>query len=254
MGIISMHRDGDIRYETVGKVFEGNEVRISEDGEIMVRGPMIFAGYYKDPEGTKKKFRDGWYLTGDAGYIDEEGHLIYWDRVEELIELPDGTKFSPQFIEVRLRFSPYIKDVMVLGGKDKPFVSAIITHDYENVSKWAEKRRIPFTTYTDLSQKPEVIELLLKEVERVNRALPDSARIRKFVSLHKEFDPDEAELTRTRKLKRSPLEEKYKGLIDAIYSGASRYRVSAQVTYRDGRKGVVETDVLINDVPVEERV
>ena len=251
-GVVCLHRDGDIRYETVGRVLDGFEVSISEGGEILVKGPSTFVGYYKDPEGTAKKFMDGWYCTGDAGYIDKGGHLIYWDRVEELLELPDRTKFAPQFIEVRLRFSPYIRDVMVAGGGDKPFVSALINIDYENVGKWAERKRIPYTTYVDLSQRPEVRELMLKEVTRVNRLLPIAAKIKKFVSMHKEFDPDEAELTRTRKLKRTLLEDRYQELIDAMYQDEEIIMLRAPVTYRDGRKAVVEAKVFVNEVPIGE--
>ena len=250
--ILSMHRDGDIRCETVGKVLDGCEAKISEEGEILAKGPVTFTGYFKDPEKTAKKFKDGWFCSGDAGYIDKEGHLVYWDRVEDLIGLPDGTKFAPQFIEIRLRFSPYIRDVMVVGGEDKPFVSALVNTDYGNVWKWAERERIPYTTYVDLSQRPEVRELILKEVQRVNRVLPDSAKIKRFVSMHKEFDPDEAELTRTRKLKRELLEGRYQQLIDAMCQDEEVIVLKAPVTYRDGRKGIVESKVFVNEVPLEE--
>ncbi|MDP3910954.1 MAG: AMP-binding protein [Gemmatimonadales bacterium] len=247
-GMVAMHRDGHIRYETVGPAFPGCEIRIAEDGEILVRSPMVFAGYYNDPEATRARFRDGWYATGDAGRLGDDGHLVYWDRVSELLELPDGTRFSPQHIEVRLRFSPYVKDVMVVGGRPRPFVAALVVIDGDTVGKWAEQARIPYTTYVDLSQKPEVRALIHGEVERVNRALPVAARIRRVVVLHKEFDADEAELTRTRKLRRGSLEERYRELLDAVYGGADRVGVSAAVVYRDGRQGVVAADIFIDDM------
>ena len=168
-----------------------------------------------------------------------------------ILRLPDGTRFSPQHIEVRLRFSPYVKDVMVLGAHPREFVSALVVIDGDTVGKWAERERIPYTTYVDLSQRPEVRGLVCGEIERVNRGLPDVARIRRVVVLHKEFDADEAELTRTRKLRRSLLEERYRELLDAIYGGADRVTVSAAVVYRDGRRGVVAANVFIDDVAAE---
>jgi long-chain acyl-CoA synthetase len=250
-GIVAMHRDDRVRYETVGPAFPGCEIRIADDGEIVVRSPMVFAGYYQDPEATRSRFRDGWYATGDAGHLDADGHLVYWDRVSELLELPDGTRFSPQHIEVRLRFSPYVKDVMVVGARPRAFVSALVVIDGDTVGKWAERERIPYTTYVDLSQRPEVRALVRREIERVNAAVPDVARIRRVVVLHKEFDADEAELTRTRKLRRGLLEDRYRELLDAVYGGADRIGVSAAVVYRDGRKGVVAANVFIDDVATD---
>ena len=243
--LISLHKDDDIRYETIGIPFEGCEVKISEEGEILVKSDGVFVGYFKSPEATAKVFKEGYYRTGDAGLFDK-GHLVYLDRVDEMIELSDGKKFSPQYTEIRLRFSPYVKDVMVFGGEDKPFVSAILNIDYDNVGKWAEKRKMTFTTYIDLSQKKEVRELLKGIVEKVNSVLPEYARIRAFVSLHKEFDADEAELTRTRKLKRKPIEERYKEILTGIYEKKESIKVESQVAYRDGRVGMVRTEVIVN--------
>ncbi len=243
--LISLHKDDDIRYETIGIPFEGCEVKISEEGEILVKSDGVFVGYYKSPEATAKVLKDGHYRTGDAGLFDK-GHLVYLDRVDEMIELSDGKKFSPQYTEIRLRFSPYVKDVMVFGGEDKPFVSAILNIDYDNVGKWAERRKMTFTTYIDLSQKKEVRELLKGIVEKVNSVLPEYARIRAFVSLHKEFDADEAELTRTRKLKRKPIEERYKDILTGIYDKRESIKVESQVAYRDGRVGMVRTEVIVN--------
>lgn len=178
----------------------------------------------------------------------EDGQLIYLDRVKDLIELPNGEYFSPQYIEVRLRFSTYIQDAMALGGADMSFVSAIINIQFDNVARWAEKNRLSFTTFVDLSQKLEVYDLIRKDVERVNATLPAPARIRRFVILHKAFDADEAELTRTRKLRRDFLTQRYAEMIQAIYGGEDEVAVRAEVKYRDGRSAVVETAVRIMNV------
>jgi len=162
-----------------------------------------------------------------------------------LLELKGGEKFSPQYIEGRLKFCPYIKDLMSIGGRELAYVTAIINIDFDNVGRWAEKRGIAYTTFVDLSQRPEVYDLIGADVERVNETLPPAARIRKFVLMHKEFDPDEAELTRTRKLRRAFMEQRYRQIIDAMYDGLDEVRVRAEVKYRDGRQGVVETPMRI---------
>lgn len=243
--MVTSHLDGDVRSETVGPTLPGVQVKISQEGEILIKSPAVVPGYYKNPEATKKAIEDGWFHTGDAGHLDETGHLIYWDRVTELIDLAGGQKFSPQYIEGRLKFSPYVKDVMAIGGKERPFVTVIIIIDYENVGRWAERNHITYTTYTDLSQKAEVLALIRRDVARVNKTLPPAAKIVKFANLHKEFDPDEAELTRTRKLRRGFMEERYGDLIKAMYSDKTEYVAEATITYRDGRKGKVATTVRI---------
>jgi long-chain acyl-CoA synthetase len=243
--LVSLHKDDDIRYETIGEPFEGCEVRISDAGEILVKSEGVFAGYYKNPDATLKVLNSGFYHTGDAGLIDR-GHLVYLDRMDEMIELSDGNTFSPQYTEIRLRFSPYCKDAVVFGGRGKPFVAAILNIDYDNVGKWAERRKIAYTTYLDLSQKKEVRDLLKTIVENVNSILPEYARIKAFVSLHKEFDADEAELTRTRKLKREPIEKRYKDILAGIYEKREKIKVESQVVYRDGRIGTVRTEVIVN--------
>jgi long-chain acyl-CoA synthetase len=243
--LISLHKDDDVRYETIGVPFKGCEVKISEEGEILVKSEGVFVGYYKNPEETVKVLDGSYYHTRDAGVFDK-GHLVYLDRVDEMIELSDGKKFSPQYTEIRLRFSPYVKDVMVFGGEDKPFVSAILNIDYDNVGKWAERKKMTYTTYIDLSQKKEVRELLKGIVQKVNSVLPEYARIKAFVSLHKEFDADEAELTRTRKLKRKPIEERYKDILIGIYEKRESIKVESQVAYRDGRMGMVRTEVIVH--------
>lgn len=241
-----MHLDERVKLATVGEPVPGVEVKIARDGEIRVRSRSIFAGYYKDEKKTAETFdEDGFFMTGDAGYIDEDGQLIYLDRVKDMIELANGERFSPQYIEGRLKFSPFVQDAMAVGGFDMDFVTAIVIIDFENVSRWAEKNRVSFTTYVDLTQKSEVYDIIKREIERVNVTLPPAARIKKFVILHKAFDADEAELTRTRKLRRHALEQRYGEMLDAMYSGKDKVTVSAEVKYRDGRTGTVETDVRV---------
>ena len=179
-GLVTMPRKGEIRAETSGRVVPWAEIKLSEEGEILVKSVYKYAGYYKNQEAAQKKIKDGWFRTGDFGHIDEDGHLIVIDRLDDLKELAGGHKFSPQFIEIRLRFSPYIKDSLSLGGKDKKFVGVLVDIDLNSVGKWAEDHRIAYTTFTDLSQKPEVIELIKKEIVKVNQALPAASRIRKF--------------------------------------------------------------------------
>ena len=245
-GIIhTLHVGDDVKFETVGVPPPEVQLRITSEGEIVVKSPSVFQGYYKNPEATQSALRDGWFNTGDAGYLRDDGHLIYLDRVKDLLELATGDKFSPQYIEGRLKFSQYIKDVMVVGGRERAFVTAIVNIDFANVGHWAEKKRIAYTTFVDLSQKSEVYDLIKQDVVRVNESLPPPARVKSFVLLHKEFDPDEGDLTRTRKLRRNVIEDRYRDLIEAMYGGKEEVRVSAAVKYRDGRTGTVETAVRV---------
>ena len=253
----TLHIGDDVRFETVGVPAPGQEIKITEEGEILVSGGTVFQGYYKNPDATTKALsvdEQGrrWFHTGDAGYLDKDGHLIYLDRVKEMITLSGGKKYAPQFLEGQLKFSPYIRDVMTIGGEDKPFVAALINIDFENVGRWAEKGGIAYTTYVDLSQKPQVYELIQGEVERVNRVLPPAACIHKFILLHKEFDADEGELTRTRKLRRSLLSQRYGDMIATLYSGGDQLSVRVDVKYRDGREGVIETTVRVATLDKED--
>jgi len=247
-GFISSHGKGEIKFESVGRPALGTEVRITDAGELLVRSDCMYGGYHKDPEKTMASLIGGWCHTGDAVHIDETGHLIFLDRLEHMGELSSGIKYAPQYIEGRLRFSPYIKDAMVIGGRDREFVSAIINIDFAMVGKWAERNSIPYTTFVDLSQKKEVADLVQKDLVRVNGYLPEPTRVRKFVLMHKEFDPDEAELTRTRKLRRDFMEQRYKELIDTLYEDGQEINVKAPVTYRDGRKGMVTTSIKVRSV------
>ncbi|MEO1644071.1 MAG: AMP-binding protein, partial [Chloroflexota bacterium] len=245
----TIHLPGDVKLETVGVVVPGVEIKIAEDQEILIRSEGQFAGYYGKPDKTAETIdEEGWYHTGDAGYMREDGHLVYLERVKDMIELSNGHRFSPQFIEGRLKFSPYIQDIMTIGGFDMAYVSAIVVINFENVSRWAEKRGLTYTTFVDLSQKPEVYDLIKQDIVRVNESLPPDGRLKKFVILHKEFDADEGELTRTRKLKRRTLYQKYADILEALYGNVKSVRMSAEVKYRDGREGVVETDLVVAEV------
>ncbi|MFQ5613205.1 MAG: AMP-dependent synthetase/ligase [Anaerolineae bacterium] len=241
-----MHPPDDIKFESVGKPVRDSAMQISPEGEILLTGPGLFLGYHKNPEATEEAIytdENGvrWFRTGDAGHIDEDGHLIYLERVKDLIELAGGEKYSPQYIEGRLKFSPFISQAMTIGDKSQTFVTAMITIDFENVGRWAEKQGLTYTTYTDLAQKPEVYELIRKDVESVNQTLPGSAQVHRFVLLHKEFDADEGEMTRTRKLRRRFLADRYADIIDALYSNRPEIKVSTTVEYRDGRTGQIDT-------------
>jgi len=249
-GGATVHYDGDIKFASVGRPVPDVEIRTSEAGEILITGPTVFGGYYKSPEATEEAIvvdEEGrrWFRTGDAGFVDDDGHVIYLDRVKDMITLANGESFSPQFIEGRLKFSPYIRDVMAIGSEIREFVTALIIIDFENVGHWAEKRGLGYTTFLDLSQKPEVYKLITEAVEAVNENLPPAGRVRRYVLMHKEFDADEAEMTRSRKLRRGFLHDRYSDIIEAIYSDQETVNVRAPVTYRDGREGFVETDVRI---------
>lgn len=249
-GMVSGHRSDDIQPSTVGPLLPGVEVKISQDGEILVKSPYLFSGYHKNPEAYAETVRDGWWSSGDAGSIDEQGHLVYMDRVKEMAQLGSGEKYAPQWIESSLRFSPYIKDAITIG-EERGFVTAIINMDYENVGRWAERNHIAYTTFTDLSQKAEVGNLVRQDIDRVNRQLTPATRLRRYALLHKEFDPDEADLTRTRKLRRTAVEKRYGDVIEAMYSGKRSIPVVSEFTYEDGRKGTVSAELVIYSVEEE---
>jgi len=247
-GALTGARNDDIGLETVGPVHDGAEVRITEKGEIVCRQPGIFVGYYKDPDKTGEVLKDGWFYTGDNGFIRKDGHIVFVDRVKDLVNLASGDNLAPQLIESRLRFSPYIKDAWVVAGKEKTYAAVIIIINYNTVGRWAGQRRVGYSTYAELSQKPEVYDLVKQFVDKINSTLPSGSRVRKYVNLHKEFDPDEGELTRTRKLRRTFLEERYRELIDAIYADKTEVPIEARVRYRDGRIGTTKTTLSIKSV------
>jgi long-chain acyl-CoA synthetase len=252
--LICIQRDGEVRLDTVGTPLTGVEVRIGESGEVLYKSPGVFVGYYKNPEATRQTLEDGWVHSGDAGIIDRDGHLRIIDRARDVGRLADGTLFAPKYLENRLKFSPYIREAVCIG-QDRPFVAALVNIDLTAVGSWAERRGLAYTSYTDLSQKPEVSELIRKEINRLNRSLLEEpqlhgAQIRRFLTLHKELDPDDQEITRTRKVRGGFIAEKYGALVEALYSEQDRVAVEAKVTYEDGRTGTVRADVRILEAEV----
>ena len=250
-GIAVVHRDGDVKFQTVGTPIPETEIKIDESGEILMRSPAMMEGFYHNPEATAESLKDGWLHSGDAGYFDEDGHLIVIDRAKDVMTLHDGTKFSPQFIENKLKFSPYIKEAVVFGG-DWPFVTAMINIEFPNVGKWAESHQIAYTTYTDLAQKPPVYELVRKHVQGSNADLPPAARIQRFVLLHKELDADDAELTRTRKVRRKLVAQRYEEIISALYSRNTHVDIDSTITYQDGRTARIQTRLTIESLETGE--
>jgi long-chain acyl-CoA synthetase len=247
-GALTGARNDDIRLETVGPAHKGTDVRTTDNGELIYRQPGLFVGYYNDPDKTAEVLKEGWFYSGDSGFIRQDGHIVLVDRVKDLIKLDNGDTLAPQDMESRLRFSPYIQDAWVLAGPGGAYVSAIIIINYDNVSRWAGQRRVSFKTFAELSQKPEVYGLVKKDIVTINQDLPAGARIRRYANLHKEFDPDEGEVTRTRKLRRAFLQERYGELIDAIYSEKTEVSLDAQVGYRDRRMETIKTTITIKSV------
>ena len=238
----------EIHYETVGPAHGGTELRISQTGEITYRQPGTFIGYYKDPVATAAVLKDGWFYSGDRGFLREDGHLVFVERIKNVRMLPDGDQVAPQLIESRLRFSPYIEDAWILTGPKDAVVSAVIVINYVNVSRWAGQKKLVFASFAELSQVPEVYDLVMRDIERVNRTLSAGCRVKKFVNLYKEFDPDEGELTRTRNLRRFFLEEHYRGLIDAICGDEREVRIKIAAGGREGRTGSIEATLRIRSV------
>ena len=243
-GICALHRDDDIRFQTVGVPLPDTEIRISEEGEILCRCPAVFQGYFQNPAATAQALEDGWLRSGDAGYF-EDGHLVVIDRLADVMKLADGTNFSPQFVENKLKFSPYIGEAVVFGGSEAPFVTAMIAIDLENVGQWAERRRIPYTTFTDLARRSEVYRLVRGHVAAVNGELPRAARIHRFLLLHKELHADDAELTRTRKVRRRYIAESFRDIIGALQGEDDSIAVATEITYQDGRTAAVEHEFRI---------
>jgi long-chain acyl-CoA synthetase len=243
-GVFQVQPDGEVKPETVGKPLPRTEVTIADDQEVLVKSPSNFMGYYQDPKETAATLTDGWLHTGDAGYIDDDGHLVIIGRKQEIMRTKAGEAFSPDFIETRLKFSPYIKESVIFGEK-MPYITVMINIDMETVGDWAEDRQIPYTTYTDLSQQPLVEALICDEVKAVNERLPEHMKIRKLLLLYKLLDADDQELTRTGKVRRKYVYEQYNNLIKAMYKDKKELAVKGQVRYRDGQVGSIETTVKI---------
>jgi len=243
-GISVVHRSGDIKFDTVGHPIPGTEIKITEDGEIITKGSSVFLGYYKNPEATESALKDGWLHSDDRGFIDDDGHLVVFDRTKDVFTLRDGKPFAPQYLETRLKFSPYVKDSWVIGNK-KDYITAVLCIDYAVVGKWADEKKLNYTSYPELSQKPEVYDLIEKQIRQANKDLPDAARVAKFTNLYKELDADDDELTRTRKLRRKFVEKRYEDIIDALYSDADMVHIDTTIKYEDGREAHIQTDMQI---------
>jgi long-chain acyl-CoA synthetase len=255
IGLLSLHHGDRYDLETVGRWLKPHpdagpplEWKLSDAGELMIRGGSFFQGYHGKPDKTDERLEGGWYRTGDAVSTSQSGELVFLERISDLKRLRTGDSFPPQYIETRLRFSPFIKDILTLGDESRDFITALINIDMEVVSRWAEDRNIAYSTFTDLSQKPEVAVLIREDIRRVNSFLPEHARVRRFANFPKELDPDEGELTRTRKLRREFLTERYKALVEDLYDGRDTTALEIPITYQDGRRGTLSAIVRIHDV------
>ncbi|MDY6881945.1 MAG: AMP-binding protein [Desulfatiglans sp.] len=247
-GIVTTHKEEDVRPETVGIPIPGVDVKISEDGEILVLGKNVHLGYYKNEKATSESFtEDGYFKTGDNGYFGEDGHLYVFDRSKDIMTLNDGTKFAPQDIETRLKFSPYIHESVVCGA-ERPYVTAVVSIDLENVGNWAKKRGISFTTLQDLSQRDEVYDLIHSEVKKICERFPKNIRIKRFAILLKELHPDDGELTRTRKVRRGFVNERYRPLIEDLYRSKETHDLDIQIRYEDGRISMFKGSVAIKEI------
>ena len=252
-GAYTLHAADDVDFDTVGTPFDNAEVRIDNPdengvGEIVARTSGMFLGYFKNEEATRADVHDGWMRTGDAGYFKEgNGHLVVIDRIKDIATTDTGARFSPMFIENKLKFSPFIAEVVVLGH-DRPYLAAMVCIRFAIVSKWAEQRRIAFTNYTNLAARADVYQLIRDEIESVNASLPAAHRIRRFLLLYKELDADDGELTRTRKVRRSVINEKYGDLIEAIYRGDDSVFIDTTITFQDGSKARIVTDLKVETI------
>lgn len=252
---ITMQPDGQIFGDTVGTPAPDVELKIADNGEVLYRSPGVFVGYYKNDEATRAtKTEDGWVLTGDAGYIAENGHLKIIDRAKDVGKLTDGALFAPKYIENKLKFFPNVKEVVAFGdGCD--FCGVFVNIDLTAVGSWAERNNVNYASYQELAAHPDVYDMIQDHVDQVNRDLASEpmmagAQIKRFLILHKELDADDGELTRTQKVRRSFIAERYAPLIEALYDGSARKHVRTEVTFEDGRKGAIEADVEIRDMTI----
>ncbi|MFV8383573.1 long-chain fatty acid--CoA ligase [Vibrio parahaemolyticus] len=248
-GAYTVHQADDVDYDSVGVAFDNADVKVINPdsngvGEIIAKSTGMFTGYLNNQAAYDEDVQDGWMHTGDAGYFKDTGHLVVIDRLKDMSETSHGDRYSPQFIENKLKFSPFIAEAVVVG-KGRPWLSAIICIRYAIVAKWAEQKGIAFTNYTNLSAQPEVYKAIREEVLKVNESLPDAQKISKFILLYKELDADDGELTRTRKVRRGVVAEKYGDIIETIYSAAPNVDVDTVITYQDGTKTRIQTSLVI---------
>jgi long-chain acyl-CoA synthetase len=250
---VCLQPDGQVKADTVGAPAPGVEIKIADNGEVLVKGAMLLKEYYKRPDATAESINaDGYFLTGDAGFLDEDGHLKIIDRAKDVGKLSNGAMFAPNYIENKLKFFPFVKEA-VCFGHDRDTVCAFINIDVGAVGNWAERRNIAYAGYTDLAGKPQVLDLIKNCIEEVNAGLAHDSmvadsQVHRFLVLHKELDPDDDELTRTRKVRRNFIAEKYKVLIDALYEGKGNQYIETEVKFEDGRRGKVSADLKIIDV------
>ncbi|MCG9730474.1 long-chain fatty acid--CoA ligase [Shewanella sp. Isolate13] len=251
-GAYTIHHEDDVDYDSVGVAFDTAELKVintdSEGvGEVIAKTVGMFNGYLGDQEAYEEDVIDGWMHTGDAGYFKPSGHLVVIDRIKDLAKTSQGNQYSPQYIENKLKFSSFIGEAVILG-KDKPYLSAILCIRFSIVSKWAEQQGLAFTNYTNLSSLPEVYEQLTKEVEQVNQSLPEAQKIKKFILLYKELDADDGELTRTRKVRRAVIADKYGDIIDSIYNEQPHVDIDTVITFQDGSTSRIQTQVKVATV------
>jgi long-chain acyl-CoA synthetase len=246
--LVAFQRDGKVDPNTVGEPVPGLEFRIAENGELQVKGPGVFVGYYKQDDVTAEtKTPDGWLKTGDAAVISPQGQLAIIDRAKDVGRLADGTPFAPQFIENKLKFSPFIREAVAFGDQ-RAFVTAMIAIDMATVGNWAERQGLAYTSFMDLARKPEVAGLIVEETGKINQTLPEATRVARVLLLNKELDADDNEITRTRKVRRAHVAEKYRPVIEAFYGAKDSAEVTVEITFEDGRKSTLAATIAIHDV------
>lgn len=246
-GVAFMHRDKNIKGETVGLPLPGTEISFSAAGEVLLKSAGIFKGYYGDEAATADALKDGWLHTGDAGSLGADGHLTLIDRLENIFKLADGSCVAPQFVESKLKFSPFIGEALLIGAQ-QPFLAALICLNGKIIGKWAGDNKIAYSTYSDLVSKPAVYDFIEKELGKINRELPENSRIKRFTILFKELDPDDNELTRTGKMRRHVVTERYREIITALYSTADSLEIDTTIDLQEGRSARIQSRILFRDL------
>ncbi len=246
-GVAFMHQSGDIKGTTVGLPLPGTEISFSDEGEILLKSAGVFNGYYGDEAATANALKDGWLHTGDAGSLDADGHLTLIDRLENIIRLADGSTLAPQSVESKLKFSPFIGEALLIGA-DRPYLAALVCLNGKIIGKWAGDNKISYGTYSDLVSKPEVYDFIEKELAKINRELPESSRIKRFTLLYKELDADDDEITRTGKVRRKTVEDRYREVIEALYSGAETLEIDTTIDLQEGRSARIQSRILFRNL------
>jgi len=253
VAMTAFQRTGQVKLHTVGQPLPGVDIRIGDDGQIFVRSASVFGGYHENPEATRQALHDGWLATGDAGYLEADGDLVVLGRVSEVVHTAGGEQYVANYIENRIKFSPFVRNCAILGA-GRTHLCALVCIDFEAVGHWAEERALAYTSYAELSQLPAVLDLLENALRHVNGLLKPALRVRRFASMPKDFDPDDGEVTRTRKLRRNLIEERYSALIEALYRQGEENRrdapfeLDARITYEDGRSGVLQRCLTLRSI------